>query len=134
MSDPGPNGGHAHKGKAKREIIVDDTFESFQCVLLDANGQQMGVWVDAEETLKLRFMLFSSHAEPHIDIRFTIKWKEGKIPYGPVNPRWRVFGNQIKSIETLAVIPHAVSLLLFLCFLSLYLWALLMSSRAAQYR
>ncbi|CAI7646273.1 unnamed protein product [Penicillium glandicola] len=67
---------------------------------------QMGVWVDAEEALKLRFMIFSSHTKPHIDIRFTVKWKDGNISYGPVNPRcdgdWNQISNLIADHELLS--------------------------------
>jgi hypothetical protein len=84
------------------------SFLSFPCVLLGDNDQQLGDWfdVDGDEVVKLQFRAYPDFSEPRIDIRLTIKWNEDGVPSaeGPANATFRIFNNQIESIEPLLVV------------------------------
>ncbi|KAJ5404818.1 hypothetical protein N7465_006102 [Penicillium sp. CMV-2018d] len=93
-------------------VFKESGFDSFPCALLDNNDQQLGDWCDGDEVVKLQFRSCPDFSEPRIDIRLTIKWNEQGVPSAecPANATFRIFNNQIESIEPLLVVSHALAL------------------------
>lgn len=78
----------------------------FRCVLLDPSSIHLGGWTDATESVKLHVWLSNEYVEPRIEIRLTIKWRDGNISHEkrPAKPFFRLFNNQIRLVEAFRIV------------------------------
>ncbi|KAJ6128320.1 hypothetical protein N7471_009537 [Penicillium samsonianum] len=77
-----------------------------QCVLLNAQNQQLGVWTGLVQCIKLDFLLIMDPQKPQIDVRISIKWtdEENQHSDGPTNLKFHIPADQIKNIKCWAIV------------------------------